>query len=64
MAIVLYETSDMTTIREKLREIGIYATEEQCESILALVKSRSADKKRALTDSEFKEIFMSVLAPR
>lgn len=64
MAIVLDEKSDMTTIREKLREIGIYATGEQCESILAIVKSRSAYKKRALDDSEFKEIFISVLAPR
>lgn len=64
MGIVLTEKSDMTTIRDKLREIGIYATEEQCESILALVKSKSAHKKGALDDSEFKEIFTSVLAPR
>ena len=63
MAIVLDETSDMTTIREKIREIGIYATEEQCESILALVKSKSAYKKSALHDSEFKKIFTSVLTP-
>ncbi|MFH1623787.1 MAG: 3-hydroxy-3-methylglutaryl-CoA lyase [Pseudomonadota bacterium] len=59
--LVLGKKSGAPSIKEKLNEIGISATEEQIRSILTKVKSAGYQKKGLLNESEFKEIVTSVL---
>lgn len=59
--LVLGKKSGTPSIKEKLNEIGVSATEEQIKSILAKVKQAGIDKKGLLSDSEFKDIIAAEL---
>jgi isopropylmalate/homocitrate/citramalate synthase len=59
-SVVLGKKSGRNSIATKLREMGLMATEEQLESTLQRVKVLSIEKKRLITDEEFREILRSV----
>ena len=58
---VLGKKSGRPSIKEKLAEEGIAATDEQIEEILLKVKKAGIEKKGLLDRSEFKQIADMVL---
>jgi len=59
--VFLGKKSGTHTIEWKLEEMGIHATKEQVDQILALVKRRAEEKKSNLSDEEFNEIVRSII---
>jgi methanogen homocitrate synthase len=57
--VVLGKKSGKHSIEAKLKELGLEASDEQIEKILAKVKDLSIKKKRVITDAEFKRIVRS-----
>ncbi|MFX0203224.1 MAG: LeuA family protein, partial [Candidatus Hodarchaeota archaeon] len=58
---VLGKKSGRPSIKVKLEEMGISATEEQIDNMVKLVKTRGIEKKGTLTDEEFEKITREVL---
>jgi len=58
---VLGKKSGRPSIRLKLQELGIEATEEKVPEILAKVKQKGIEKKGTLSDDEFKAILEDIL---
>ncbi len=58
---LLGKKSGKPSIKVKLDEMGLSATEEQLGDMLQLVKLKGIEKKSTLTDDEFKEIADKVL---
>lgn len=59
--IVLGKKSGSASIKFKLKSLGMKATEKQVSRILEKTKEKSVDKKRAITDEEFREIIEEVM---
>lgn len=59
--VVLGKHSGGASIRRWLRDIGMDATDEQVNDILAKVKSRAYEKKTLLDEGDFKQIALSVI---
>ncbi len=64
MVVLLGKKSGRRNVVEKLKEMGITVRDEDVALILAEVKSRSVERKRALTEEEFKELVREVLGSR
>lgn len=62
--VLLGKKSGRRNVAEKLKEMGVPARDETVALILAKLKSRSVEKKRALTEEEFKELVREVLGSR
>lgn len=60
--IVLGKKSGRDSIGYKLKELGLSAPEDQYNEILRRVKNAGIERKRALTDEEFKQILEEVKA--
>ncbi len=61
--IELGKGSGIATVEERLEQLGMSATEEQKNDIVARVKQAAMDKKALLTPAEFQAIVDAVLGP-
>ena len=59
--IILGKKSGGHSIADKLRALGIQATEEQINNILMQVKNLSIQKKGPVTEEEFRQIVNNLL---
>lgn len=59
--VAIGKKSGAFSIKWRLEELGYEATDEQIETILAKVKELAIQKKWALTDDEFKQIYEDVV---
>jgi isopropylmalate/homocitrate/citramalate synthase len=59
--VALGKGSGVANVEERLEKLGITATAEQANEILARVKKLSIEKKALLSDEEFSEILNAVI---
>lgn len=62
LKLILGKRSDITAIEEKMKEIGVSATEKQKGSILDKVKKLVLEKNRPISDLEFKGIVQKIIS--
>jgi isopropylmalate/homocitrate/citramalate synthase len=60
-SVLLGKKSGKASIQFKLKELGITATDEEINKILEKVKREGEEKKRPLTDDEFKNIVKEII---
>jgi isopropylmalate/homocitrate/citramalate synthase len=58
--VAIGKKSGANSVKWRLENLGLTATEAQVDAILSRVKQEAIEKKRGLTDSEFTEIVQQV----